>query len=159
VKLIFLPSSTPSICGLTLALVAAGCSNFESAWRQAGQTVYPTNTIAGQWEGSWRSEVTGHHDQLRCWIAQQTNDIFSARFHAQYRKLFRFSFSYTVPLTVQLKEREFQFEGEAGLGWYAGGTYRYRGLATPTNFFSTYQSKYDHGTFQRTRPGMANPPH
>ncbi len=34
----------------------------------------------------------------------------------------------------------------------SGGVYHYDGDATPTNFFSTYKSKYDHGTFQMTRP-------
>ena len=38
------------------------------------------------------------------------------------------------------------------LGWLAGGVYHYEGRADATNFFSTYTSKYDHGTFQMTRP-------
>src|SRR6266700_3970616 len=99
-KLNLLRSTATSVCGLTLAWAVAGCSIFNSAWRQSSQTVYPANSIAGQLTGNWRSDVTGHHDQLRCLLAQETNDIFSARFHAQYKKLFRFSFSYTVPLTV-----------------------------------------------------------
>ncbi len=158
-KLCLLRFLSASVPGLMLALLAAGCSSFESAWRQASQTVYPTNTMAGPWEGSWRSEVTAHHDQLRCLVAQETNGVFSARFHAQYKKLFRFSFSYTVRLAAQLRDRKCHFEGEADLGWYAGGIYRYRGFATATNFFSSYESKYDHGTFQMTRPRPANPPH
>src|ERR1043166_2612283 len=137
---------------LALGLAAAGCSSFERAWRQAEVTDGGTNTIVGRWSGSWNSEVTHHHDQLRCVITPQTNNILSARFHAKYKKLFRFSFSYTVPLAVQLKEGIFYFEGEADLGWYAGGMYRYQGSASRTNFFSTYQCKYDHGTFQMTRP-------
>lgn len=82
-----------------------------------------------------------------------TNGLYSARFHAKYRKgILRFTFGYTVPLTVREKEDAFQFEGESNLGWYAGGIYRYEGTVTGTNFFATYDSKYDRGIFRMTRP-------
>ncbi len=145
-------SLTTWICVLAISVVAGGCSSFEGEWRRSGHTSFSPNTIAGPWEGTWRSEVTDHSDQLRCLITPRTNNACSARFHAKYKRLLRFSFGYTVPLAVYAKEEGFQFEGEADLGWYAGGTYRYMGFATPTNFFSTYQSKYDHGTFQMSRP-------
>ena len=32
------------------------------------------------------------------------------------------------------------------------GNYNYDGKASPTNFFSTYKARLDHGTFQMTRP-------
>ncbi len=47
------------------------------------------------------------------------------------------------------------FKGRADLGWCGGGIYQYQGHATPTNFFSTYRSDYDHGTFRMARPETA----
>ncbi len=63
-----------------------------------------------------------------------------------------FRFSYAVPLQFEQRDGVWQFTGEENLGKMAGGVYRYEGHVSPTNFFSTYQSKYDHGTFQMRRP-------
>jgi hypothetical protein len=142
-----------SFAGLAVALLGAGCSSFDRAWRNAGQNPPATNAITGRWDGVWRSEVNGHTDRLRCLVTWQTNDTYSARFHAKYKKgLFRFSFGYAVPLQVERQGNSFRFQGEADLGWLAGGVYRYEGAATVTNFFSTYRSQYDHGVFQMARP-------
>jgi hypothetical protein len=55
-------------------------------------------------------------------------------------------------MQAEKSDHVLRFEGEADLGWLAGGVYRYDGQATPASFFSTYKSKYDHGTFQMKRP-------
>ena len=146
----------PGRCGLAaLLVIASGCASFDRAWNAAEKA--PTEgtalPIAGRWIGTWRSDVNGHHDELRCLVASVTNQILSARFHARYRKAFlRFSFGYTVPLTIRTNGGRIEFAGEADLGWYAGGTYLYSGFATATNFHSTYDSKYDRGVFQLHRP-------
>ena len=62
------------------------------------------------------------------------------------------TFNYTVPLKVLKTNDVFNFTGDADLGSLAGGLYHYDGQAAGTNFFSTYSCKYDHGTFQMTRP-------
>jgi hypothetical protein len=136
-------------------LLATGCSSFDRAWNAAGEAP-PGGAVApmsGPWIGTWRSDVNGHHDRLRCLVEPGTNRTFSARFHARYKKaFFRFSFGYTVHLTVRTNDGRIEFEGDADLGWYAGGTYRYRGFATGTNLHSTYDSKYDRGVFSLHRP-------
>lgn len=115
--------------------------------------------MAGRWEGTWRSEVNGHSDQLRAVITTGSNGVYSTRFHARYKKgILRFSFGYSVPLQVRQTNDTHQFHGEADLGWLAGGVYRYEGSATGTNFFSTYRCKYDRGTFQMTRPPGSHQP-
>lgn len=139
---------------LGLALGAAGCSSFNRDWKAAAGPGSP-DSIGGRWEGRWRSEANGHTDSLRCLITRGTNDTCSARFHAKYRAVFRISFGYTVPLKVERRGDEFQFEGSASLGALAGGRYTYKGRATTTNFFSTYSCKYDHGIFEMTRPPPA----
>lgn len=155
--LIFTPQRTlwriPTLCVL-LTFWMVGCSSFERAWRATEQSPHATNSIAGQWKGTWRSEVNSHNDQLRCIMTPLTNGVYAARFHARYKKVIPFTFSYTVPLTVtnSSSSEGFQFQGSANLGWYAGGLYTYKGTASLTNFFSTYDSKYDRGTFQMTRP-------
>ena len=150
----FLPCCLSALACLGTAIWFTGCSSFERDWRAAGQIPFGTNgSITGRWEGTWHSEANGHNDQLRGLMTPLTNGLHSARFHARYKKgIFRFSFSYSVPLQVRRANDTFQFNGEADLGWLAGGTYRYEGSATATNFFSTYRSKYDQGTFQMTRP-------
>ena len=60
-------------------------------------------------------------------------------------------FGYTVQLNVTETNGVFQFSGQANLGWWAGGVYRYEGHAQEMHFFSTYRCKYDHGTFQMTK--------
>ncbi len=136
-----------------LALIACvtGCSSFERQWKRAASA--PADGIAGRWIGRWHSDANGHNDQLRCIITPSTNGTYSARYHARYTKwALRFTFGYTVPLKVGNRDGRFEFTGESNLGWYAGGVYRYKGSATATNFTSTYDSKYDHGTFEMGRP-------
>ena len=138
---------------IVVALITTGCSSFNREWKAAALHPTPTNTMTGRWEGIWRSEVNGHTDRLRCLITPGTNGTHAARFHAEYKRFFiRFKFGYTVPLLLKTNEGRFEFASEANLGWYAGGVYRYRGSVTPTNFFSTFDSKYDRGVFEMTRP-------
>ena len=141
----------PRLTVLALTVLLAGCSTFQRDWKTSAQTP-AFQSLEGRWEGTWHSEVNDHQNLLRCLITRQTNGLYSARFHAKYRRVFTWSFSYTVPLKVQRREDVFLFDGEARLGWYAGGRYDYGGHANATNFFSTYRCAYDHGTFQMTRP-------
>jgi len=90
---------------------------------------------------------------LRCLITPvaETNSQYLARFHARYKMLFPFTFTYSVVLTVMPDGDNQRCEGEANLGWWAGGNYRYTGTNTSTQFSCIYTSKYDHGTFQMNR--------
>lgn len=45
-----------------------------------------------------------------------------------------------------------RLEGDADLGWLAGGAYHYEGHASPVEYVCTYRSKTDHGIFKMTRP-------
>ncbi|MGC3959835.1 MAG: hypothetical protein QM813_18490 [Verrucomicrobiota bacterium] len=138
------------MCVIVLAALACGCSSFNRQWKQAGQQPAPTDAITGRWEGRWFSDANAHTGKLRCIITHQTNDLYAARFRATYMKILRFS--YTVPLTINASNAVWHFQGEENLGAMAGGVYRYVGSATPTNFHSTYDSKYDRGTFEMQRP-------
>ena len=132
-----------------MALLLSGCSSFDHQWKKAAAQPATTD-IVGRWQGTWQSDANGHGDPLRCLITRNDQGEYQARFHAQYHKVF--TFGYTVKLDVTQAADDFQFHGDANLHWWAGGVYHYEGKATPTNFFSTYRCKYDHGTFRMTRP-------
>src|SRR5882672_8501683 len=132
----------------TVVLIGASCSSFNREWRKVGRNAVAPSGLEGRWEGEWISEVNGHHGRLRC-IVNRDEDVYRARFHAKYRKIL--SFGYTVPLKAEPTENGYKFRGEADLGSLAGGIYHYEGHADGTNFFSTYSSKYDHGTFEMQR--------
>jgi hypothetical protein len=139
------------LTGLLLA-ATPGCSSFERSWRSAASMPVSAHSLAGRWEGSWRSDVNGHEGRLRCLITpkDQEGDVFEARFHATYLKVLRFG--YTVPLTARFTNEAWHFQGEADLGKMAGGVFHYAGTATNQRFYSTYRSRSDHGTFEMQRP-------
>lgn len=144
--------------GLLAALLAqlgAGCSSFNRAWDKAAALDRSAAGIEGRWVGHWESDKNGHTGALRCIVTHQSNEVYSARFHAKYKRLFNLSFGYRALLEAKSDGTVASFKGEADLGWYAGGVYRYEGHAGGTNFFSTYSCKYDHGKFIMTRPDHA----
>lgn len=133
-----------------LVLFACGCSSFNRDWKKAAQMPVTLASMEGRWQGRWLSDVNGHNGKLLCIMSRQENGDYAARFRATYWKVFKFS--YTVPLKAERTNDVWHFRGEENLGVLAGGVYEYAGNATPTNFHSTYGSKYDHGIFEMTRP-------
>ncbi|MBI3414075.1 MAG: hypothetical protein HY043_01945 [Verrucomicrobia bacterium] len=138
------------MAGAWLACVLGGCSTFERDWKNAIATPSPANNPQGAWQGAWLSDVNKHTGSLRCLLTPIDGHNYRARFRATYAKVIRVS--YAVQLQAEASPTNTAFHGSANLGWIAGGVYEYAGLATATNFFSTYRCKYDHGTFQMTRP-------
>jgi hypothetical protein len=131
-----------------VVLLGAGCSGFNREWKKIGRDSVAGSGLEGRWEGKWVSEKNGHHGKLRC-IVRKDGEVYQARFHAKYQKIL--SFGYTVPLKAEPTDDGYKFSGEADLGALAGGVYHYDGRADATNFFSTYSSQYDHGTFRMER--------
>jgi hypothetical protein len=138
-----------SIAVLPLLLMC-GCSTFNRDWEKAARQSVPPDSIEGRWEGKWLSEVNGHSGNLRCLVSREGDDRCAARFRAAYARVLHFS--YTVKLEIQPHFGGWEFNGEEDLGKLAGGVYTYEGRASATNLFSTYRSKYDHGTFEMRRP-------
>jgi len=141
-----------SISLLLFVLLGAGCSTFKRDWNRAATadaTHQREQILPGRWDGNWKSDVNGHHGRLRC-IVNGAGTNYVARFHANYWKIF--SFTYSVPLRAELQKDNCHFSGQANLGWFAGGIYSYEGSASRSEFNATYHCKYDHGTFQMSRP-------
>ena len=130
--------------------VLAGCSSFHREWRTAAKQPPPAHDIAGCWEGTWQNTNNTHQDRMRAILTRISDVEYRGFFHARYKKIF--SFSYHATLRGTWSGEEFQFRGEENLGMLAGGFYKYDGRVSPTRFFSTYDSKYDVGTFRMSRP-------
>jgi hypothetical protein len=141
------PLAAMLLCGALLP--ASGCTSFNHDWNEHRESTPPT-ALEGRWQGVWVSDATHHTDKLRCVVTKHDDGTYAARFLAKYHTVL--TFGYTVPLKVETASNGFTFSGEANLGWLAGGVYQYEGRADATNYFSTYTSKYDHGTFQMSRP-------
>jgi hypothetical protein len=139
-----------TVIAIALASLLVGCSSFNRDWKSTLKQPIPQSGLAGPWEGHWISDVNGHNGRLRCLITPVSTNLYEAHFHAKYRRIL--SFAYEVPLQVEQVGERFTFSGEADLGKLAGGVYKYEGVSTPTNFFSTYNSKHDHGKFEMQRP-------
>jgi hypothetical protein len=139
---------------LAVCLVAtmAGCCSFQKEWERAASAAAPPQGITGRWAGRWQSEKNQHNGELRCIVKELTNGQYSARFHARYKILFPLTYGYTVILDTKPRDGGIDFQGSVKLSWIAGGTYRYNGHASVTNFHSTYACRYDYGHFQMTRP-------
>src|SRR5439155_18677333 len=127
-----------------------GGSNFKHEWPMAVANPVPNTGLQGRWQGRWHSDANGHAGKLRCVVTKTDDAMYRARFHAKYMKVL--TFVYSVSLKVAPTTNGFSFSGDANLGRFAGGVYHYEGHADTTNLFSTYSCKYDHGTFQMTRP-------
>ena len=141
----------------SMAFVLCGCSTFNYEWRQAAKRPAPINDMTGRWEGLWISKASGHEDKLRALIMPVDTNHYDVKFHAAYKsETFKFitvHFGYTVRMETRLGANDgVAFNGSENLGALAGGVYTYEGNATATNFFCTYKSKYDHGTFEMKRP-------
>lgn len=132
-----------------VAFTAAGCSSFNRKWREAERSGASASGMAGRWEGKWQSSVNGHSGRLRCLISGVDDGLYDARYQARYWGFL--TFHYTVPLRTSQSEPPFHFNGQANLGWWAGGVYHYEGVVDTNSFISSYSSKADKGEFRMSR--------
>ena len=128
----------------------AGCSSFHREWRAAASFAAPAGDISGRWEGTWQNTNNTHQDKMRAILTRVGAGEYAARFHAKYQKIL--SFGYRTAFTGTWEGNEFVFRGEENLGKLAGGVYKYTGCISPTNFFSTYDNRYNSGTYTLKRP-------
>lgn len=152
-----------------LSLFTAACSNFEQQWRQATMTSRPhQHPVGGAWEGTWKSEATGHAGALRCVVSPLPTpeakkgepSELSFTYHARWGFVLRGTFATRQPV-VPLRWGEYLSEGHWQLPKWAGGRYHYRikfsgsdrGLADTME--ATYTSAGDYGVFSLRRPASA----
>ena len=142
--------------GLLLALAPlvllalTGCSSFNRDYKEALLKGAPKDNIEGPWLGSWLSDKNSHHGELRGIITKHDGDRYETRFKAKFWGIF--TYTSEAQFAMEPHNEGFEFFGTKKLGWLAGGEYTYEGRVSPAKFFSTYQNKWDHGTFQMERP-------
>ena len=138
------------ICILASSL--SNCSTgFNQQWHEAAALLPKPNDARGAWVGTWRSEVSGHHGELKAVVtaipSKSAPHEFNFRYHATYAKILSGSFT-----TIHHVDSRGKLTGSEDLGSFAGGVYRYEGKVTPTEFQATYTSAKDHGVFEMKRP-------
>ncbi len=145
--------SLPSLTLLLIAALISGCASpgFRDAWVQAVSGPAPTD-ITGAWEGTWKSEATGHTGDLRCLVTRDEETSNDYRFHywASWKRFVSGEFVVEYPVT-QRGDR-FSFGGKYDLGKSFGGTFTHEAVATPVTYDATYSAAADKGTVTMVRP-------
>jgi hypothetical protein len=121
---------------------------FERTWRRY-ENRSVAGSIEGRWRGEWISTENGHRGALRCIITCEKPGTYAAIFHATYARVLKVC--YRVILRGCETYQSVALQGEADLGWFAGGRYHYSGTATPSQFQCRYECKYDKGNFSLHR--------
>jgi len=135
---------------LILLVALTGCSSFNRDYKKALLAGAPRNSIEGPWVGTWLSGKNGHHGELRGIITQRDDQMYHTRFKATFWKIF--TYTSEADFEMQPHNDGYEFFGTKKLGWLAGGEYTYEGRVNPERFYSTYQNKWDQGTFEMERP-------
>lgn len=156
------------IAALAAILMSTSCSaGFNREWRRALAEGGGSgrHELTGAWQGTWRSEVNGHHGDLRCIVSLVRGDGSAeggdphgqragqtTRFHYHARFMRFLSATYDVTHQVFRTKDGFAFSGDQKLPGMSGGIYHYEGRGTPEHFSATFRSATDHGIFELKRP-------
>jgi hypothetical protein len=142
----------PFLFFIFLASSLSSCSiGFNKQWHEAASLLPKPKDASGAWVGTWRSEVSGHHGELKAVVtatpSKSAPHDLTFRYRATYAKILSGSFT-----TIHHVDGPGKLTGSEDLGSFAGGVYRYEGKVTPTEFKATYTSAKDHGVFEMKRP-------
>ena len=156
-------SSSLAIFAALGMIAFTGCASFEREWKTGQRQPHvrcfllnePRDPFTGRWEGRWTSAK--HHKssgeamggRLRCVLTKLDDRRYEARFKANWLV---FASGYTTVFEVERRAGGLQLQGEHRMTALFGGVYRYAGRVTPERFAATYDSSYDHGALEMTRP-------
>ena len=135
--------------GLVLICLGTGCCSFERQWRQAAGHCYPSDPLAGRWEGTWESCVNGHTGSLRAIITPCNGGHYHVHFHATFAGCI--PYAYEVAMHSVREGDLHRFHGSADLGCLAGGVYQYEGEVNGDCYRARYQARKDNGIFTMRR--------
>lgn len=138
------------LLSLTALLLSSCSSGFRRDWKAALQKG-PSTGVAGAWEGSWKSEVNGHHGRLRCVVGPAKNAEGDHCFHYHATWAGILSGAYAADHRVVAGKKESTFTGQHDMPQWAGGRYTYSGTVKGDDFSACYQCAKDKGTFQMRR--------
>src|SRR5437762_12600125 len=81
---------------LFLTCLLAGCATaFHREWKAAIAEPIPADDINGPWQGTWASEVSGHHGALRCVVARQSPGQYRFHYYATYNTILHGAYTIT----------------------------------------------------------------
>ncbi|MCA1962503.1 MAG: hypothetical protein LDL31_01000 [Prosthecobacter sp.] len=132
-------------------LVLCSCSSgFRREWKSA-LSQGPSTGVTGAWEGTWKSDVNGHHGRLRCVVGPAINaqGDHTFHYHATWARIF--SGAYAAQHRVVTGKNSSTFSGQHDMPDWAGGRYTYSGTVKGDDFSACYQCAKDKGTFQMRR--------
>jgi hypothetical protein len=103
---------------------------------------------AGQWQGGWKSNTSGHHGPMRATITPRCDGNYDARFTGRFAKVIPFTYRVTMtPVatgpdgTTLVATKQMPILGE----------YRMTATVDGQSFNARYTAKKDVGTFQMRR--------
>lgn len=134
---------------LAFATFAVGCRTFEQDWQSAQTYANQLDDLSGCWEGTWENESGRKGGKIRAVITRQGPNSYRAQFKAKYLKFLPVHFE--VPLEVADNGGVYSSQGEANLGWLAGGTRQFETQSTPYELVTSYGGKKGQGTFHLKR--------
>ncbi len=134
--------------GLTAAalVLLCGCSSFEREWARAAKLPPLESDPMGAWTGTWQNTNNTHGGALRALLVRTSPTNYTATFHATWGKR---SGTFSTRLKGVREGNELEFTGSKRLLMVR---IRNVGTVNPTNFVSTYESRFDNGTFTLSRP-------
>jgi hypothetical protein len=139
-----------------------GCGiSFDRKWNAAASLTSATSpsdplNLSGRWEGSWKSEGTGHTGKLRAMLIRKegAESAYDTLFDATWGGIFRFGTGVTLVAQKPDGDPIIRLTGQEDLGAFAGGVYTYAGEIEGDRFHTTYKSKADHGYFELRRASV-----
>lgn len=136
------------VLGLLLTCLPSCGSSFREAWKKTPVT----SGVAGKWQGTWFSEASGHHGNLRCLALPAMNPQGDHEFfyHATWMGILSGSYKATHNVQQQ-KDGNFTFKGEHLMPNWAGGLYHYEGTIKGDEFKANYRCSMDNGTYTMKR--------
>lgn len=123
-----------------------GCSSFDREWARAAKLPPLESDPMGAWTGTWQNTNNTHGGALRAVLVRTSATNYTATFHATWGK---HSGTFSTRLVGPRKGNELEFSGSKRLLFVR---IRNVGTVNPTNFVSTYESRFDNGTFTLSRP-------
>jgi hypothetical protein len=111
--------------------------------------------MVGQWEGTWSNTSDSMGGRLTCSITPLDGDRYEAKFDAVFANIL--TFDSKVTLTVKREGDTWKFHGEKDLG-FPLGVYTYDGHTDGREFYSTYDSSGNKGSYRMTRRGPTSQP-
>lgn len=135
---------------LALVFLSSCSAGFRREWRSA-LAAGPQPGVTGAWEGTWKSEVNGHHGRLRAVVSAPKNAEGDHEFHyhATWAKIL--SGAYRAKHRVSPIRGGSSLQGSHQMPEWAGGRYTYQGTIQGDSFQARYDCSKDKGIFEMQR--------